>query len=329
MTSLKYSVKDLVGVIAVIPTPVKPGSDHWAANDVVNLEETERAVNQLIKDGVHGVMVNGTLGEMATLTEKEWKEFVDIVIRTVANRVPVFVGATTLNTRDTIVRAKFVREQKGYGLFLGRPMWGRLPDEGIVRFYQDVAEALPDMAIIAYDNPEAFKGPISTEAYRKLSEIPQVIGSKYIALTEKYESDLKAVEGRMRLLPIEADWYQAYSMAKEEALGCWSSTASCDPAPVLELFNALRRGDHEKALNLTKRIEHTYETFIARTDFKEFSNYNIALEKMRFNEAGYISAGPALPPYQICPENYLEGARETGRRWKALAEEIKNKASIE
>ncbi len=321
---MKYSTKDLAGVFAVIPTSIKPGSDHWSAKDVVNLEETERVVNQLIHDGVHGIMVNGTLGEMATLKENEWKEYVDLVIKTVSDRVPVFVGTTTLNTRDTIDRGKFVREQKGYGLFLGRPMWGRLPDEGIVHYYQDVADALSDMSIIVYDNPQAFKGVISTAVYQEISKIPQVIGAKYIALTEKYEEDVKAVEGRMRLLPIEADWYQAYTIANDEAIGCWSSTASCGPLPVLELFDAIQRADHETAIKLANRIEKTYETFLARTDFVEFSNYNIALEKMRFNEAGYISAGPALPPYHICPENYLEGAREAGRRWKALVNELKS-----
>ncbi len=272
-------------------------------------------------------MVNGTLGEMATLTESEWKEFADVVIKTAANRVPVFVGATTLNTRDTVDRGKFVREQKGHGLFLGRPMWGRLPDEGIVRYYQDISEDLPDMAIV-YDNPQVFKGAISTAVYHEISKIPQVIGAKYIAITEKYKEDIKAVEGRMRLLPIEADWYQAYTVANEEAIGCWSSTASCDPLPALELFHAIQHEDHEMAINLIKRIEQTYETFLARTDFVQFSNYNIALEKMRFNEAGYISAGPALPPYHICPENYLEGAREAGRRWKALANDLKNQTFV-
>ena len=34
--------------------------------------------------------------------------------------------------------------------------------------------------------------------------------------------------------------------------------------------------------------------------------------------AGWMKAGPCRPPYTIIPEAYLEGARESGRRWSEL-----------
>jgi len=75
-------------------------------------------------------MTNGTFGEGATLTEPEWRKFNETVIRTVNGRVPVFAGATTLNTRDTIRRSKELMEMGATGLFLGRPMckkWMKMP----------------------------------------------------------------------------------------------------------------------------------------------------------------------------------------------------------
>ena len=53
------SPRDLRGVYAIIPTPAKAGADRWDAEDTVDLVETERVVDRLIADGVHGLMVLG------------------------------------------------------------------------------------------------------------------------------------------------------------------------------------------------------------------------------------------------------------------------------
>ena len=68
-------------------------------------------------------------------------------------------------------------------------------------------------------------------------------------------------------------------------------------------------------------MDWAYEPFLARLNFHEFSKYNIPLEKIRFNEAGYVNAGPPRSPYHTAPSLYVEGARESGRRWRQMAGE--------
>ena len=143
------------------------------------------------------------------------------------------------------------------------------------------------------------------------------------AMTPKFSGDMLSVNGKIRILPIEFDWLAARTLFPETAVACWSSSAVCDPKPVTALRDALDKGDIDLARTLHRRILHTYETFLAIKDFPEFSKYNIALEKIRFDEAGYVRAGPVRPPYHIVPEEYAEGARENGRRWKALAKELR------
>lgn len=321
----KFGVNDLRGVVAVTPTPALPGAGELAGRDTVDLEETDRMIRRLIADGVDGIITNGTLGEMATLTLTEWQAFtrrVSEVVSEVAPDLPLFIGATTLNTRDTVDRIRFLEDLGIQGVFLGRPMWGGLGADTMAAFYRDIADTFPDMAIVLYDNPEAFKGPIPSPVYAELATLPQVIGAKYIALTPKFAVDIAAVDGKMRLLPLESDWLATRTLYPDEALGCWSSSALCGPEPVLALRDALASGNLEAARHLTHRIDWTYEPFLARTNFPEFSKYNVTLEKLRFDEAGYINAGPARPPFLTAPEAYAEGARENGRRWRHLVDEI-------
>lgn len=58
--------------------------------------------------------------------------------------------------------------------------------------------------------------------------------------------------------------------------------------------------------------------FSHRGGVEEFAHYNIQLEKIRFDEAGYSKAGPIRPPYDHMPEAYIERAKECGRRWAEL-----------
>jgi len=168
----RLSVHDMRGIFAMFPTPATPNASDPSATDTVDLDETRRAVDALIRDGISGIMTNGTLGEGATVIWDEHQAFAQAVIDAAGGRVPVFVGATTLNTRDTISRGKTFRAMGATGLFLGRPLWCEADDDTIVGYYRAVAEALPDISVVLYDNPEAFKGKISARAYARLAEIP-------------------------------------------------------------------------------------------------------------------------------------------------------------
>src|ERR1700722_789943 len=294
MLSQKFAVSDLQGIVAVTPTPALPGADQLGARNTVDLSESDRMIRALVQAGVDAIMTNGTLCEMATLTEDEWRvsaRTVSQAVAEVAPDMPVFIGATGSNTRDTAARVAFLSELGIRGAFLGRPMWSSLGPDALYNYYFSIADASPEMALVLYDNPEAFKGPIPTPVYAELAKIRQIVGVKYTALTPKYFADMTAVGDDLRIMPIESDWLAAHTLFPEYATACWSSSALCGPEPVMALRDAIRRGDVEFARTLTRSIEWTYEPFLARTNFMEFSKYNIPLEKARFDEAGFIKAG--------------------------------------
>lgn len=318
MSTPRLSVDEVRGVFAIMPTPAVEGAEDPSMTDTVDHDETARAVGALIGDGVDAVLTTGTFGEGATLTWDELRGFAGTVVSAAAGRVPVFVGATTLNTRDTIARARVLRDLGVTGMLLGRPMWCYCDDIDIVRYYTAVAEAVPELAIIVYDNPEAFKGKISSDAYRELAALPQVIAAKYPTLGPSFAEELAAMSGRMRALPVDRDWFAAWEQAPEELTACWSGSASCGPRPHVELARRLAAGDREGARAVADELQEAGRGFLPEGNFALFAKYNIQLEKIRINEAGYLSAGPSRPPYLHCPEDYAATARASGRRLAAL-----------
>ncbi|NNN19147.1 MAG: dihydrodipicolinate synthetase [Acidimicrobiaceae bacterium] len=296
-----------------MPTPAVVDAENPSLADTIDHLETRRAVEALVQDGVNAILTNGTFGEGASLLFEEVRTFAETVVAASDDRVPIFVGATSLNTRESIARARVLSDVGVAGILLGRPMWSPCDDDDLVRYYNAVADAVPDLSIIAYDNPEAFKGKISPIAYSRLAEIPQVVAAKYTGLSGGFLADLEAVNGKMRLLPVERDWYYAWKWAPEDVVACWSGSASCGPNAIIQLSRKIKDGDDLGAKTISRELASASRTFFPKGSFALFSQYNIQLEKIRINEAGYMKAGPCRPPYISCPNDYAEGARQSGR----------------
>jgi 4-(2-carboxyphenyl)-2-oxobut-3-enoate aldolase len=321
-------------VMAYPPTPALPGAERVDAVDTVDLVETERMIRALMNDGVDAIALNGTLGEMATLTHDEWKAFATCVAETaqmIDPDFPIFIGATTLNTRDTVSRMKFLADLGVTGTLLGRPMWGDMVAPVMERFYRDVAEAVPELAIVVYDNTAAFGGIIPRSVYKTLVELPQVVAVKYAggaSVGFRYHNDMAHTGTRFPLMSIETDWFPAWEMYGEELVGmAWSSTTAMGPGPVLELRDALQQGRTEDARWLTERLRWAHEPFLVGQDFMEFAKYNIPLEKLRVNGAGYIHVGKCRPPYSedLVPSVHVETTAQHVDRYKQIRGEVEAK----
>lgn len=317
------SVDEITGAWAIMPTPAKPGSSDWRAEDTVDLDETARAVEGLVAAGVDGILALGTLGECATLTWDEQYAFMATLVESAAGRIPVFVGTTSLNTRETVRQTRIASDLGATGTMLGLPMWCAPSVATAVQFYKDVAEACPDMGICVYANVEAFKFDFPTAFWAQVASTPQVVSSKYNSMGNLLQ-DIAATRGQIKFLPIDAAYYGAARMDPEFCDAFWTNNAVCGPAAVTRFRDvvaaAKASGDWSEAKIMAGEIGYALATLFPNGSFKEFSTYNIGLEKERMNAAGWINAGPIRPPYHIVPEAYLEGARESGRRAAALHE---------
>ena len=319
--SWRVTVDDIRGVIGMLPTPSTPDADHWSCRNSVDLDETSRMVSMIADAGVNMLMTSGSFGEGATLTFEEHQSFTDCIVQTLAGRGLLFAGATTLNTRETITRAQRLVALGADGLFLGRPMWMSLDHRAIVRFYQDVAEALPGVPIVVYDNQFAFKAKIATETYAELSRIPEIIATKHIG-GPTMGDDLRAVGGRMRVLPVDSQWSAFAAAFPDEALACWSGNAADGPEPLVMLAEAVARRDWPRADYICGRMAWAQAPMFPGGRLEKFVDYNIPIAHARLEGSGLVRSGPPRPPYLYAPEDYLEGGRETGRRWESLRQDL-------
>ncbi len=98
----RLTAAEINGAWVIIPTPAKPNASDWRSENTVDLQETARAVDELVKAGVDGILSLGTFGEGSTLTWEEKRAFMGCVVETIRGRIPYFCGTTSLNTRETV-----------------------------------------------------------------------------------------------------------------------------------------------------------------------------------------------------------------------------------
>ena len=284
---------DIKGVYAIVPTPTVPGGDHWSATNTVNVEESARLVDQLIKDGVDAIIALGTTGECATLTEDEYKVFADAVISSANGRVPTIIGATALGTHQTVERLRFLRQQGATGSMLGLPMWQPCVEDMAVKFYESIAEGFPDLSIMVYMNARAFRFDFPLTFWESVTE------------------------GKIKFLPIDMAMLP-YAEAQPDVVDCcWTTGASMGPQLSIALMDAVNARDWDAAKAIDADIKWATETFMP-PDPAQFQFFNIQIEKLRMEGSGYCTPGPIRPPYDVVPDEYKERAYECGRRWAEL-----------
>ncbi len=318
---MRLTVDDFVGVAGIVPTPATDDAGQWNARQTVAYDETRKMIDLVVDAGVDILMTTGTFGECATLTWPELRGFVECVAQTAARRVPVFAGVTTLNTRDTIERARELLRVGADGLFVGRPMWLALDDAGIVRYYRDIAQALPRVPLVVYDNHIAFKGKISAEAYLELARIPEIIATKHMG-GAALESDMLAVGRSMRVLPLAPEWGPIAERHPELARACWSGGVACAPAALVAVARAVAARNWPQVREITEKLRWAEAPMFPGGDLTRFMDYSIQIGHVRFKAAGLIDPGPPRPPYLEVPAEYVPGAEECGRRWAQLQEEF-------
>jgi hypothetical protein len=136
---------------------------------------------------------------------------------------------------------------------------------------------------------------------------------------------MAAMNGQIKLLPLDFDYYAAARMDDfNDAF--WTSGAVCGPSVALKLRDVVAgarvSGDWSEAKAFQQRLAPTAAPLFPNGSFTDFSMYNIGLEKERMNAAGWMDTGPLRPPYHVIPEGYLDGARKSGEMWADLHKEL-------
>ncbi|MFR8062436.1 MAG: 4-hydroxy-tetrahydrodipicolinate synthase, partial [Lancefieldella rimae] len=160
----------LTGAITALVTPFdEKGNVDFAA--------LERFVDFQVDGGIDGLLVLGTTGESATMTDAEDVEVVRTVVERVAGRVPVIGGAGSNATAESMRKSKMLQEAGVDGLLLITPYYNKSNEEGIYRHFSYVLDRV-DVPCLLYNVPSRTGCALSEANVARLSKHANAWGIK-------------------------------------------------------------------------------------------------------------------------------------------------------
>ncbi|MDO9588637.1 MAG: dihydrodipicolinate synthase family protein [Brevundimonas sp.] len=225
---------------------IPAATTQFSADFSIDFDATAKVQDGLIRDGVHGLIVMGTVGENNSLDADEKRAMLAATVKTVAGRVPVIAGVAELDTRRA---AAFARDAEALGAdgLMVLPAMVYVPTQAeLAAHFRTVAEAT-GLPIMLYNNPPAYRVSIGFEALHALSDLPNVVALKESAPDTRRFTDLLNEFGDRYVLFAGLDDVALEGLMLG-ARGWVSGLTNAFPKESLALWDAFQRGDMGTAL---------------------------------------------------------------------------------
>ncbi|TBH21944.1 2,4-dihydroxyhept-2-ene-1,7-dioic acid aldolase [Thermus thermamylovorans] len=291
------------GSIPPLPTPFRQGR--------VDEEALRRLVERAIRGGSHGISVGGTTGEPGTQTLEERKRVLEIALDQAAGRVPVIPGTGALRLEETLELTRFAKEAGAQGAMVIVPYYLKPNQEGLYRYFAEVAKAVPDFPILLYNIPGRAGVEIAPKTVARLRrDFPQVVGLKHSSKDLEYLSQLFQEAGRDFLVfcGLESLTLPMMSLG---AVGTIAATANWLPGEVARLTELALAGDYAGARELHYHLLEANEAI--------FWDTNPIPLKTVLSWMGLLQKEWRLPLGPTTPE-VEERLRAMARRYRLLEE---------
>lgn len=169
-------------------------------NNEVDYQKLKEIINWHIDNKTDAIVICGTTGESATMTDKERKSVIKFTVETVNNRIPVIAGSGSNNTAYSVELSKYCEEVGVDGLLVVTPYYNKATELGLIKHYECIANSV-NLPIILYNVPGRTGVNISPKTVKKLSTIKNIIAIK------EASGDISQVAEIARLCKDDIDIY--------------------------------------------------------------------------------------------------------------------------
>jgi 4-hydroxy-tetrahydrodipicolinate synthase len=239
------------GVLTAMATP-------FDESGRVDDAATRRLAAEVVESGSHGIVVAGSTGEAATLNDEEHIAVLRAVVEEVGDRAQVICGTGTNDTRHSIELTKASAEAGAVAALIVTPYYNKPNPAGIQAHFEAIAEAVPDMPLIAYNIPSRVIVNVPPAQLAELAKIDSVVGVK-----QANDDELELIDG----LAVVAGNDDAYLRTLEIGGAGGILVASQLVGPQMrEMWDAAQSGDIERAREIDAALRPLYAALAVTTN---------------------------------------------------------------
>ena len=146
----------------------------------VNYPMLQRLLQYQIDAGVTAVVVAGTTGEAPTLSDEEKIQLFETSKNYAGNACKIIAGTGGNNTARAVSLSVQAEQAGADALLVVSPYYNKGTEEGLFAHYLSIAHAV-SIPVILYNVPSRTGLDIPVSVYKRLSQVPNIIGVKEAA----------------------------------------------------------------------------------------------------------------------------------------------------
>ncbi len=275
--------------------------------DGVNFDEFGKMIEYQIDGGTDALVVLGTTGEPATMTEDEKEQTIRYAVKKAGGRVKIIIGTGSNDTAKAVASSIRAEKLGADGILAVTPYYNKCTQKGLYEYYKAICEAV-NIPVIAYNVPSRTAVNILPETAEKLSLIPNMAGIKEASgnMAQVCET-MRRIRGKMDLYSGE-DFLNLPMLAIGGA-GLISVASNIAPALLKKMYTLVTENKLKEANEI--------QDFLLPFEDACFLEVNPIPVKAAYNMIGFDAGIPRSPLTELEDCNKVK-----------LAEAIKN-AGIE
>jgi 2-dehydro-3-deoxy-D-pentonate aldolase len=270
--------------------------------------ELESLCRELLAKGIKGFLVPSGTGEFYNLTFEERRRATEIAVRVAKGRALIVSMISDCGTRNTLRHIDAARQAGADAVMACPPYFVQLDQRDLKLFFTDLADdgGLP---LWLYHQPFHTKLQIEPGTVAALAENPNIVGIKASAAADIYyfQHLLRALQHKPEFRILMGEDNNAVSGLILGGHGMVSTLSNLIPGELVSIWDALKRGDLDRARDLQNRIIDVDGAIISR-----YLNWPGACKQI-LKQRGIFTSTVVTKPARPLTESEVQELESSGR----------------
>lgn len=245
----------------------------------VSPEGVQALTQYFVEKGVKGLYVNGSSGECIYQSVEDRKMILENVMKAAKGKLTIIAHVACNNTKDSMELARHAQSQGVDAIAAIPPIYFRLPEHAIAKYWNDISSAAPDTDFVIYNIPQLAGVALTMGLFEEMRKNPRVIGVKNSSMPVQDIQMFKQASGEDYVIFNGPDeqFISGLAIGAEGGIG---GTYGAMPELFLKLEEYVKSNEMAKA----RELQYTVNEIIYKLCSAKGNMYGVIKEVLKLNE---------------------------------------------
>lgn len=275
-------------------------------NGNISPEGVQSLTRYFVEKGVKGVYVNGSSGECIYQSVEDRKTVLENVMKAADGKLTVINHVACNNTKDSMELAKHAESLGVDAIAAIPPIYFRLPEHAIAKYWNDISSAAPNTDFVIYNIPQLAGVALTMGLFAEMRRNPNVIGVKNSSMPVQDIQMFKQAAGEDYIIFNGPDeqFISGLAIGAEGGIG---GTYGAMPELFLKLEALVKANEMEQA----RKLQYTINEIIYKLCSGHGNMYGIIKAVLKQNEG--LELGGVRAPLASLIESDAEVVKEAAQ----------------